>query len=872
MLDDDPFSSLPPLVASPSPQGGVEPAAAGGVETPLDPDPKRGYSVRDTVVDSDKPVVVETVTDTDSSVGYEGKRPASLLNDFLSEVVPKEESKDVTSLKPSPTNRNKATRVAWLQKRTCSKYCLAKLTSKTGLPKFCIEPLEEGKCKMVSHAQKGVFEPEDGFYVMSETTSGRGGATAYMSKFLPEALISPELGAELLLKEQTVEEWETDFKKMKVVEVVGGEIEEDRKDKIMTGGYKLLQDCYTPQKTVKVEASGLSPTIASTPDSWEDVWGTWEAGSNLGDPSAGAPRDATSVPRGTAYAYKSFVVCKENFEQLADTIDMLKEKSSKTFRETFDKINVAALSILDLQELVGVYSEIEDAEGVTTVFEAITVLDGRLARLKQDVLNWTPTIDSLKDRLDKLDLNKSDILTRLTGVKDQVGAVTGKTTSVESAVQRVRGQLNRMMDEYLKPFTRLYNRMMAKDMSGQDFVERMSRVEQTVAQLADDNDLFGSVRVAGCDAGIGSVDLSSATSKMTEIQEANAKLRKELDELKDLVGALGNANSTKGGDGDDPIWEQITNRLTSLEEYKGPGIVVAGIGFGGPMDCEKFLRTQLCWDDSKPFFCNDWISLVHSVPKEDGQVSLEALMARDHHATKGGFSNLSAAKAYASAQQSVPGILAGTADHPLPGCKTFDHFDNQDGLKGVRYEVTRGVDNRSNALMSLMQRDLRAHPIGLSVFTYLVLNGQIHWKTYAAMLSDLRNISYQQCHDSTEAWLYACEVGRGVFDECYKLRNVGSERSNMKEFTVQDGARLMWGMIQTHQLMEEFVKHKFLGHPKLSSYSINHLFRNRVTPHGLATVKGDVSKLTSRVSTVESTTNKHENRLNAIKKRGGDKE
>ena len=35
-------------------------------------------------------------------------------------------------------------------------------------------------------------------------------------------------------------------------------------------------------------------------------------------------------------------------------------------------------------------------------------------------------------------------------------------------------------------------------------------------------------------------------------------------------------------------------------------------------------------------------------------------------------------------------------------------------------------------------------------------------------------------HHEEEAWLYPCEVAKGVFDECYKVRNIGSERSNVE--------------------------------------------------------------------------------------------
>ena len=210
---------------------------------------------------------------------------------------------------------------------------------------------------------------------------------------------------------------------------------------------------------------------------------------------------------------------------------------------------------------------------------------------------------------------------------------------------------------------------------------------------------------------------------------------------------------------------------------------------------------------------------------------------------KGGFGNLNVVYVYASMQQSVPGPLAGTGTHPLPAVTTFEKWDKQDGIHGLRCEITKGVDHRASALLSLMKRQLRPHPEAYALFSHLVLTAPIHWKTLATYLTDRRNICFQQCDDSEEAWLYPCEVAKGVFDECFKVRNVGSERSNVKELTLQDAARMMWGVLKCHQLMEDFIFQEFQGHPKLATYAIGHLFRNRLAPKSLETVKGQLAKM-----------------------------
>merc|ERR1712194_473700 len=98
-------------------------------------------------------------------------------------------------------------------------------------------------------------------------------------------------------------------------------------------------------------------------------------------------------------------------------------------------------------------------------------------------------------------------------------------------------------------------------------------------------------------------------------------------------------------------------------------------------------------------------------------------------------------------------------------------------------------------------------------------------------------------------------VVQGVFKELHAVRSVGAMRSNIKTLTIQDAARMMWGVLQGHKLMNEFVAHKFLGHPRLATYSLNYLFRNRLTTKQLEAtiakvekVQRDVSALTSRLN------------------------
>jgi hypothetical protein len=82
----------------------------------------------------------------------------------------------------------------------------------------------------------------------------------------------------------------------------------------------------------------------------------------------------------------------------------------------------------------------------------------------------------------------------------------------------------------------------------------------------------------------------------------------------------------------------------------------------------------------------------------------------------------------------------------------------------------------------------------------------------------------------------------------------GTKRSNTRELTIHEAARMFWGVLRTHTLLEDFVYHDFQGHPKLATYSIEHLFRDRLSRRvveGLRTkVAGTKKDLDSTISLV----------------------
>lgn len=107
----------------------------------------------------------------------------------------------------------------------------------------------------------------------------------------------------------------------------------------------------------------------------------------------------------------------------------------------------------------------------------------------------------------------------------------------------------------------------------------------------------------------------------------------------------------------------------------------------------------------------------------------------------------------------------------------------------------------------------------------------------------------QQSGDQEESWKYPCEVIKGLLLELHKVRGVGALRSTLRQVSIDDAARMMWGVLKCHQLMRELIGHKFMGHPLLSGYSWNHLFRHRLTPKSLGPITRKIEVLQREVST-----------------------
>jgi hypothetical protein len=252
------------------------------------------------------------------------------------------------------------------------------------------------------------------------------------------------------------------------------------------------------------------------------------------------------------------------------------------------------------------------------------------------------------------------------------------------------------------------------------------------------------------------------------------------------------------------------------------------------------------------------VSLIHRVGRDSNAAGA---VQREHTALKAGYKTSGSATLFASFQQALPGpfgVGASTANsstHPIPALKDHATWDRQDGMTGLKTEVTHGIMTAVTAIRAAMNRDCQTNPVALLVFDTMIAAGQLQWHQFANFLSERHVTSQHQIEDPKESWLFTSEIAKGVLTELHKIRVVAADRTSASH-NHKDAARSLWVALQTQRLMGEFIALKFTGHPKLSPCSIDHLFRHRVSLKAVDTMTNKFTKVENDLRSVTALQNK----------------
>jgi hypothetical protein len=383
----------------------------------------------------------------------------------------------------------------------------------------------------------------------------------------------------------------------------------------------------------------------------------------------------------------------------------------------------------------------EDA--VTTAFDGLRFLHDQFETVTEPFARvpYAQVIEKL-DRVET-DLGLLNTVSHHDEIAQATGDILGK---VAENKQQTLKNFETLKTRFIGPMAKFYGEAMHQN--GTIF-ERLGSVEAAVKGMSDDGNLFGAVSFMGGFTNSGEFgsprQVQDLEQRMKDLERLNVELTTELETLKEhSASAVANQIAAEPQDG---RIDGLIARLSLLEVQDGDSIRIGTYSFNNVVDCEAFLSAKV---PSKVLsaYCYDMVSLVHRVPKNGDAVSPEAILQRDYTAHKGGFTHVGSAFIYSSMQQALPGPLAGSAAHPLPGVQLFKQWDGEDGVTGKRADITRSMDTTVQALLSMLIREFRGHPEALAVFQMMILQGQIHWQAYANFLSNTRNVCFRQCEDA----------------------------------------------------------------------------------------------------------------------------
>lgn len=797
---------------------------------------------------------------------YEGRR---------TRVVPVEDLV-VSNQSKKVSGKSGGVGVVFIKEAMATEMCLS-ISSQAGggMEVFCCELVDEesGSCRFKTHSEKKKFKAVDGFYVCA-VTRGSKGSKAYTKKFLPLSLVPEAERAVFGAREMSVAEWDREFEETRTKSVFGDQGTSFVKK--LRYGETISSMAATPipkRSTVKTMPGSESSTESTS--SWSLL------------PERARVSEAVEL-LDLAESLEQMKIAKSpalRNQHLMDVMTLVNKNDVllKTYAEEVNsdarlltdalvtKLNILALAGDRIERKLGESDGFGSEFGVTTVFEGLRGLQESYARLdgrmnEQD--DWTKLVDQLKTEVAMIKLLADDNSTSLSNMQE-----LWKTTQVDLRLSDMEGTIQASMESlqthYLGPFSEKFALLFNPNEPRKHVTSQLATLTAQVEALSLGQQFTFPTTGSG---GSGVHDYFSPTpaSSTSQLDAVLSRLTQVETQATRVEKVLGDVRLETGQDvpqdADDSALrsavEALTLRLSRLEDDGGDVIVICGVPFHGVDGCAHWLRTKAAFDETNPIIlAHDVVSVLHSARGDGTAMTMEALMSRDHHASKGGFRNMSTVRVYASMQQALPGPFAGTGLESLPGLKTFAIWDQQDSHGGKRPMLESGVESIQATLQAMINREMNCLSEAVNVFTELLGKSRRHWQGLAAFLSDNFNLTKNQGADAKEAWAYTSDIVKGLFDELYKVRRIGAERSSISTLTLHDGARLMWGVLQCHRLMDDFLAHQIKGHPLLVQHSLNHVMRNRLS-------QSDFDKLQLRVKNLEADNKSLTSQLARVKSNG----
>lgn len=238
-------------------------------------------------------------------------------------------------------------------------------------------------------------------------------------------------------------------------------------------------------------------------------------------------------------------------------------------------------------------------------------------------------------------------------------------------------------------------------------------------------------------------------------------------------------------------------------------------------------------------------------------------MSTFYNQVKSGFSSMYEARLAASTQNLFPmnfgrSNSGGMDDSEyLPALQDPDKWDN--GIMGLRYQISRGISDVEIQLESTIDSILKDYPEPRQIAKECLYKSKRFIMDLCSFISQDFQKWQHRGHSKKDSWRMTTVCVRRVFEEIHSQRVIARDILD-----VQDGdfscAKFLWATWKAHETMALYVRHQFYEHPSIAAVLARHLADNHVKPDEAVTSKVStldkaVKNINARLDSVQHSTN-----------------
>jgi hypothetical protein len=649
--------------------------------------------------------------------------------------------------------------------------------------KFCTAHPSE--CEHQLHAKRKLELKPDTLYVMS---SKKGAMHATLLPKLDVHCIPEDKAlVDLLNDERPVAMWHVYFDGCNTVEEVSGANELDAPtdlsweavDRPSLEDLERANDFKTPRK-VRVMPGFVEQIVTYKMETLGEM-----APLDLSDlpPISGAPSTSQKAVR---QMFEGWDVIKDNFILIWSRISTDDEQAKgemsglrAQLQESIDYLNDIGAKARLLSAKIGRNPKAE-AEGDTTIWEALSELSHDLKHVKTVTSGFTEGIRTITEHSQKQDVE----------------------------TKRMGENMSKLYSHYKNNLGTANNRMIA--------VERqISGLRNAPMPQAQEGDF---------DFGTNMAAPSNGSTVQTELQE----LREEIAELKKERNGDQPSSNSKG------VFpaasqEEILARLKAVETRGSTGVtcVLGGTTFTSEADIRSYITTHeipscaLYWDLFSIMVCMGAKGLTG---KERSDRIYSAERGRTGSALEG--------ELVASMSHKRPLCLYGEGsklarlDEGFAMCKTYDQWIGSGNQESYRQELSTQILVYTNGILGQIGApSTPAHHLAQVLLNQVGMQ----WNAVIGFIDMFYlELVAKAKFDSGKAWKLVAVCVAAIFEAAqpYRAKVILLEDSTR----VDQKAAFMWAIFQTHRVIDSFISVQFKSHPAIVKEISLFMVTERVDP------------------------------------------